>query len=74
MVTYGDLLQAVVYSASPVLLAQTWVDGRPLYRDGWVQTLDETGARTEALDRAAAILFRAGLSLDQTPTVSTVYD
>ena len=27
---YGDPLQAVVYSASPASIAETWVDGRPL--------------------------------------------
>ncbi len=73
-VTYGDPLQALVYSASPASIAQTWVDGRPLYRDGRVQTLDEKSLRVEARDRAVAIIKRAGLSLDRTPTVSTVYD
>ncbi len=73
-VPYGDPLQALVYSASPASIAQTWVDGRPLYRDDRVQTLDEKSLRKEAHERAAAIIRRAGLSLDRTPTVSTVYD
>jgi cytosine/adenosine deaminase-related metal-dependent hydrolase len=73
-VPYGDPLQALVYSASPASIAQTWVDGRLLYRDDRVQTLDEKSLRKEARERAAAIIRRAGLSLDRTPTVSTVYD
>jgi cytosine/adenosine deaminase-related metal-dependent hydrolase len=62
-VPYGDPLQAVVYSASPASIAQTWVDGRALYRDGKVQTLDEKSLRQEARSRAAAIVKRAGLAL-----------
>lgn len=73
-VPYGDALQAVVYSASPASIAQTWVDGRALYRDGKVQTLDEKTLHREARERAAAVVKRAGLSLDRTPTVSTTYD
>ncbi|HET9663877.1 MAG TPA: amidohydrolase family protein, partial [Burkholderiales bacterium] len=37
-VPYGDPLQAVVYSASPASIAQTWVDGKALFRDGKVAT------------------------------------
>jgi 5-methylthioadenosine/S-adenosylhomocysteine deaminase len=73
-VPYGDPLQALVYSASPASIAQTWVDGRPLYKDGKVQTVDEAALRREARERAAAVVKRAGLSLDKTPTVSTTYD
>jgi len=73
-VPYGDPVQAVAYSASPASIAQTWVDGRALYRDGKVQTLDEKTLHEEARERAAAIVKRAGLSLDRTPTVSKVYD
>jgi cytosine/adenosine deaminase-related metal-dependent hydrolase len=61
-VPYGDPVQAVVYSASPASIAQTWVDGRAVYRDGKVQTLDEIGLRQEARERAAAIGRRAGLA------------
>ena len=73
-VPYGDAVQAVVYSASPASIAQTWVDGHALYRDGRVQTLDEKSLHKEARERAAAIVERAGLSLERTPTVSSVYD
>lgn len=73
-VPYGDPLQAVVYSASPASITQTWVDGRALYRDGGVQTLDEKALHREARERAAAVVKRAGLSLTHTPTVSNTYD
>jgi 5-methylthioadenosine/S-adenosylhomocysteine deaminase len=73
-VPYGDPLQAVVYSVSPASIAQTWVDGKPLYRDGKVQTVDEKTLYTEARDRAAAVVKRAGLSTAHTPTVTTTYD
>ncbi|MCC7484281.1 MAG: amidohydrolase family protein [Burkholderiales bacterium] len=73
-VPYGDPLQALVYSASPASIAQTWVDGRALYRDGRVQTVDEPALHREARERAAAIVKRAGLSRERTPTVSTTYD
>jgi cytosine/adenosine deaminase-related metal-dependent hydrolase len=73
-VPYGDPVQAVVYSASPASIAQTWVDGRALYRDGEVRTLDEKSLHREARERAAAIVERAGLSRERTPTVSNVYD
>lgn len=73
-VPYGDPLQAVVYSASPASIAQTWVDGKPLYKDGKVQTLDERALHREARERAAAVVKRAGLSPDRTPVVSSTYD
>jgi len=70
---YGDALQAVVYSASPASIAQTWVDGKQLYRDGRVVTLDEKSLRAEARQRAADVVKRAGLTAD-TPTVTGTYD
>jgi cytosine/adenosine deaminase-related metal-dependent hydrolase len=73
-VPYGDPLQAVVYSASPASIAQTWVDGRALYRDGKVQTVDEKTLHGEARKRAADVVKRAGLSMAHTPTVTTTYD
>jgi cytosine/adenosine deaminase-related metal-dependent hydrolase len=71
---YGDPLQAVVYSASPASIAQTWVDGKPLYCGGNVVTVDERALRVEARRRAAAAVKRAGLSMEHTPTVTTIYD
>lgn len=73
-VPYGDPLQAVVYSASPASIAQTWVDGKPLYQDGKVQTLDERALHREARERAAAVVKRAGLAPGHTPVVSSTYD
>lgn len=59
-VPYTDPVQALAYSASPASIAQTWVDGRALYRDGKVQTIDEKALRAEARERAAGIIKRAG--------------
>lgn len=73
-VPYGDPLQAVVYSASPASIAQTWVNGGPLFSDGKVRTLDEKALHGEARARAAAVVKRAGLDHAQTPTTSTTYD
>jgi 5-methylthioadenosine/S-adenosylhomocysteine deaminase len=73
-VPYGDPLQAVVYSASPASIAQTWVDGKALFRDGKVATIDERALHREARERAAAVVRRAGLSLTHTPTVTSTYD
>jgi len=73
-VPYGDPLQALVYSASPASIAQTWVDGRALFDNGKVQTVDEQALRVEARARAAAVVKRAGLSTAHTPTVTTTYD
>src|SRR5207247_5083897 len=52
-IPYGDALQALVYSASPASIAQTWVDGRALYRDGNVQTIDEKSLHAEAREPAS---------------------
>lgn len=71
---YGDPLQAVVYSVSPASIAQTWVDGEALYRDGRVTTVDEKALRAEARRRAAEVVKRAGLSMEHTPVVTTTYD
>ncbi|MCE2949540.1 MAG: amidohydrolase family protein [bacterium] len=73
-VTYGDPLQAVVYSASPASIGQTWVDGRMLYDGERVLTVDEPALRTEARLRATAIVERAGLAHGRTPETSTTYD
>jgi cytosine/adenosine deaminase-related metal-dependent hydrolase len=73
-VPYGDPLQAVVYSAGPASIAQTWVNGRALYREGRVVTVDEPALCAEARARAAAIVRRAGLVRGRTPTVTSAYD
>jgi cytosine/adenosine deaminase-related metal-dependent hydrolase len=71
---YGDALQALVYSASPASIAQTWVGGEPLFDGKSVVTIDEPGVRREARWRAAEIVKRAGLDQGHTPLVSSTYD
>ena len=71
---YDDPLQALVWSVSPASIAQTWVDGRPLYRDGRVVTVDEAALRVEARERAADIVRRAGLDRAAIPVTTTLYD
>jgi cytosine/adenosine deaminase-related metal-dependent hydrolase len=71
---YADPLQTLVWSASAASIAETWVDGRPLYRDGRVETVDEDELHEEARTRAAAIVRRAGLDPATTPVSTTLYD
>ena len=71
---YDDPLQALVWSASPASIAETWVDGVPLYRDGRVVTVDEVAIHAEARQRAAAIVRRAGLDRVTTPVTTTLYE
>jgi cytosine/adenosine deaminase-related metal-dependent hydrolase len=69
-----DPLQALVYSASTASIAQTWVDGRALYRDGKVQGVDEQLLRAKARQLAAAAVKRAGLHDEGVETTTTLYD
>jgi cytosine/adenosine deaminase-related metal-dependent hydrolase len=71
---YDDPLQALVWSASPASIAETWVDGRPLYKDGRIVTVDERALHVEARERAAGIVRRAGLDHASTPVTTTLYD
>lgn len=71
-VPYGNPLQALVWSASPASIAQTWVAGQQLFRDGVVATVDEASLRAEARTRAADIVRRAGLSKD-VPVETALY-
>ncbi len=71
---YDDPLQALVWSVSAASVAETWVDGRPLYRDGHVVTLQEHELRSEARERGADIVRRAGLDRSSTPVTTTLYD
>ena len=73
-VPYGDPLQAVVYSASPASIAQTWVDGKATFHSGCVGTVDEKALKVEARRRSAEVVKRAGLDMEHTPKVSTTYD
>ena len=71
---YDDPLQALVWSAISASIAETWVNGRALYRDGRVVTVDEPALRKEARERGADIVRRAGLDRAATPVTTTLYD
>lgn len=71
---YDDPLQALVWSATSATIAETWVDGRALYADGRVTTLDEAEIFAEARTRAAGIVRRANLESRDAPLSSTLYD
>lgn len=74
-VPFGDPTQALVWSASPASIRETWVDGRPLCRDGIVQTLPDIGDLVaEATARATSIVRQAGLDRPDVPTTTTLYD
>lgn len=70
---YGDPLQALVWSASPASIAETWVAGQALFSNGRVVSVDEPGLRAEARDRAAHIVRRAGLG-QHVPVTTTLYE
>lgn len=70
---FGDPLQTLVWSASSASVAETWVDGQPLYRDGKVLTIPEATVREEARARAKSILLRAGLAASNVPKSTSLY-
>lgn len=72
-VPFADPLQALVWSASSASIAETWVDGRGLYRDGKVQTIDVPALYEEARARASDIAQRAGLNDKGIPVVTDMY-
>ncbi len=71
---FYDPLQALVFSASSASILETWVDGKPLFKDGRVQTVDEVEIRRMARKLAAAAVARAGLNRADVPTTTTLYD
>jgi cytosine/adenosine deaminase-related metal-dependent hydrolase len=71
---YADPVQALVWSASPASIAETWVDGKALYRHGKVQRVDERALFVEARKRALEITQRAGLTATSIPASTTVYE
>jgi cytosine/adenosine deaminase-related metal-dependent hydrolase len=74
-VPFADPVQALVWSATSASIAETWVDGRPVYRDGRILTLpDERVLRAEARGRAAALLRQAGLDGAAGRLTTTTYD
>jgi hypothetical protein len=50
------------------------VDGRPLYAEGRVLTVDEEALRSEARIRAAEVVRRAGLDRARTAVTTTLYE
>ncbi|HXF57291.1 MAG TPA: amidohydrolase family protein [Actinomycetota bacterium] len=72
-VPYTDPLQALVWSATSASVAETWVEGRPLYREGRVLTVDEAALREEARARGRAIRRRAGLDRADVPVTTDLY-
>jgi cytosine/adenosine deaminase-related metal-dependent hydrolase len=70
---FADPLQALVWSVSTASIAQTWVDGRCLFRAGVIAGLDERELRVEARSRAADIVRRAGLNAGDVPVTTTLY-
>ncbi|MDE0188453.1 MAG: amidohydrolase family protein [bacterium] len=72
-IPYGDPLSALVWSASTASVHETWVDGRPCFRDGRVIGIDEAALHVEARSRAAGIRARAGLSREDIPLTTVLY-
>ena len=72
-VPYGDPVSALAWSASAASVSQTWVDGRPCYRDGRVLGTDDSALHEEARARAAAIRDRAGLGRADIPLTTALY-
>ena len=70
---YANPLQALVWSSSSASIAQTWVDGRCVYKDGQVQTVDETDIRQHARAAATRVLGRAGLDRTGIPVTTHLY-
>ncbi len=73
-IPFHDPLQALVWSVSSASIAETWVDGRRLYFDGRVATVDEPALHVEARERAAAIVERAGLTRADVPVTTALYE
>lgn len=70
---YHDPLQALVWSATSATIDQTWVDGRVLYKDDKIQTVNEVPLMSEARTRAAQIISRAKLDTLGVPTTTSLY-
>ena len=71
---FYDPLQALVFSASSSSILETWVDGKALFKGGRVQNVDEREIRRKAREMAAAAVTRAGLTRNDVPVTTTLYD
>jgi 5-methylthioadenosine/S-adenosylhomocysteine deaminase len=74
-IPYQDAIQALVWSATPASIRETWVDGRRIYAGGVVTTVpDQDGLLEEATERARRLLQRAGLRATGVPVTTTAYE
>ncbi len=74
-IPYQDAIQALVWSATPASIRETWVDGRRIYAGGVVTTVpDQDGLLEEATERARRLLQRAGLRGTGVPVTTTAYE
>ncbi len=71
---YADPVQALVWSASPASIAETWVGGQALYSRGRIQRIDERALFQEARRRALQITQRAGLAAASIPASTSLYE
>jgi 5-methylthioadenosine/S-adenosylhomocysteine deaminase len=72
-IPYSNPVQALAWSATSASIAQTWVNGFCVYRDGNVQTVDEVEVRCAAREAAKRILVRAGLDREGLPVTTELY-
>lgn len=70
---YRDPLQTLVWSASSASIAETWVNGQPLYQNGRILTVDEDELRSQACRRCADIVQRAGLASSHISRSTSLY-
>lgn len=71
---HTDPLNALVWCASTASILETWVDGKALYKDNKVQNIDEKELKIEARKRAADVVKRAKLDVDDVPVTTSLYD
>lgn len=70
---YADPTNALVWSASPASISETWINGQAAYRDGSAVNIDEVSLFDEARERAAGIIQRAGLKVGVGFKTTTLY-
>ena len=73
-IPYADPTNALVWSASPRSISETWVNGQAVFKEGKTVQIDEDDLRKEAVERAASIIKSAGLEPDSGPRTTTLYD
>jgi 5-methylthioadenosine/S-adenosylhomocysteine deaminase len=73
-VPFHDPVQALVWSVTSASIAETWVDGRRLYHDDRVVTVNERELHEEARARATSIVRRAGLRREDVPIATSLYE